>query len=327
MKGATHAAHRVLFSCLLLAAGLVTPATASADATVVADPAAQQITALAGRIAWVTGPRGHQNLMQRTADGAVTAVIGARAAESYRAVDLGFDRTGRLVLTYLDCPRDNPCAAFQDDLQGHRSQLTGFAPRGCSLLTAPAYWRTRSVYGLECRRDGKPDARRSGLYVKVDGHPAKRLPLPADTFKSPIEPAVVSVDLRAGRVAALIEVGTAHLALTESVTGTGLHSFLVADSEGDTGQVATGPVLGGGGAIWTLTDTQTASNGPLQATIERFANGCLASESLFSAPGANPQTDFRATGLAVDGQTLYLLVPPIGVVSHAFTPDRPCRKP
>ncbi len=53
------------------------PASAFADATVVADSAAQQVTALGGRIVWVTGAFGHQNLMQRNANGAATAVIGA----------------------------------------------------------------------------------------------------------------------------------------------------------------------------------------------------------------------------------------------------------
>lgn len=140
-------------------------------------------------------------------------------------------------------------------------------------------------------------------------------------------------------MAALVEHDAAYLAMTESVTGTGLRSFLVADSEGDTGQTVTGPVLGAGGSMWTLTDTQTApttpispsrgmsSNDPLQATIERFANGCLASEPLSSAPGATAETGFRATGLAVDGQDLYLLVPATGVVTHTFAPDRPCRRP
>ena len=308
--------------CLALAAPA---AVAAADPTVVADPAATQVTALAGVIVWVSGPYGQQKLMTRGVDGVVTPVSRAPAAASYRTVDLGYDRIGRLVATYLDCPQTGRCTAFQDDLRGHRAELKGFAPTGCELTTAPAYWRTRSVFGLSCRRGKQPDPWRSGVYLKVDGHPARRLGLPKVAFTTVIDPVVASVDLRGHQLAARVEFGTAELAVSETVDGRVLGSFLVADAEGDTGQVATGPVLGAGGGIWTLTDTQTSGTDPLEATIERLENGRRDHERLVSPPGpTDPMTGrpaFRATGIAVDGGTLYLLVPGTGVVSHTFVPS------
>ena len=81
---------RSLLTSLLAAALLAVPATASAADTLVApDPAAQQITALDGTIVWVTGEFGHQRLMQRTPDGTISAVKGARESRNYRSIDLG----------------------------------------------------------------------------------------------------------------------------------------------------------------------------------------------------------------------------------------------
>ncbi len=69
---------RFLLTSLLAAALLALPATASAaDTLVVPDPAAEQITALDGTVAWVSGTFGHQKLMQRTPDGTIAAVQGA----------------------------------------------------------------------------------------------------------------------------------------------------------------------------------------------------------------------------------------------------------
>lgn len=60
------------------------------------------------------------------------------------------------------------------------------------------------------------------------------------------------------------------------------------------------------------------------ATIERLATGYLAHETLPSLPGADPQTGFRASDVAVDSQTIYLVVPAAGIVSHRFMPAGPC---
>src|SRR3954454_10413735 len=99
-------------SIVLLALLALAPAAAQAE-TVVADPAAQQVTALNGTIVWVSGDR-PQTLMQHDA-ARDRPVQGAPAAAYYRAIDLGLDRDGDLVLTCQRCTSPSRCAARQDD--------------------------------------------------------------------------------------------------------------------------------------------------------------------------------------------------------------------
>ncbi|MDQ3850458.1 MAG: hypothetical protein M3296_07585, partial [Actinomycetota bacterium] len=87
------------FTAAALVAALAAPG-AAADTAVAPDPAARQLTALDGTLVWVSGPPNSQVLMQRTAAG-IAPVPGAPPARFYRSIDLGRDRSGALVLTYL----------------------------------------------------------------------------------------------------------------------------------------------------------------------------------------------------------------------------------
>src|SRR4051794_37870605 len=191
-----------------LCAGAVAIAAACAApaanaATVVPDPAAGAVTALGGTLVWVTGAAGSQTLMRHDASG-TRRVPGAPAARFYRSIDLGHDRAGAPVLTYVRCPASGACVARRDDLRGRRASLPGLTLTRCSLTTAPAVWRTAAAYGLLCRKgDGRTlDAARSGLYVKADGRSPRRLPLP----RAAVEAGATSVthaDLRGTSVAAV----------------------------------------------------------------------------------------------------------------------------
>jgi hypothetical protein len=304
--------HRVLLTSLLAAAALALPATASAaDTVVVSDPAAQQLTALDGTIVWVSGAFGHQKLMQRTPDGVVAPVKGARQARSYRSIDLGHDSDGALRLTYLRCDWGSSCKALWNDLDGRRATFRGLEPEGCALTTAPAWWRRRLAYGLACVKGGKADSVRSGLYVKTRGRSPRRLRLPKDAVKFGADE-ITAVDLRGTRVAA-IAADIYEYAFSQTVGGSGMWSQLVAASEGDSDAHARGLVLGSGAAQWTLTDAEHADD-PKETLIFRLVGGCLRSERI-----ATPETGpFAATGLAVDGATVYLLVPGSGIVTHEF---------
>src|SRR3954453_2478546 len=94
---------------LLITLALLAPATASAaDTTVAADPLADQVTALDGKVVWVSGASGPQVLK---------GLAGPPAeAKAYRAIDLGHDAGGKLVLTYLRCRTFSHCTAYRDDL-------------------------------------------------------------------------------------------------------------------------------------------------------------------------------------------------------------------
>lgn len=303
---------RLLLMTSLLALAL--PASASAADTLVAsDPAAQQVTALDGTIVWVSGAFGHQKLMQRTPDGVVAPVKGTRTARTYRSVDLGHDPDGNLVLTYLRCDTTTSCKALWNDLDGRRATFRGYEPTGCTLTTAPAWWRQRLAYGLACVRGGKADSARSGLYVKTRGRPARRLRLPKDAVRFGADE-ITAVDLRGTRVAALAA-DIYEYSFSQTVDGRDMRSQLVAASEGDSDAHARGLALGAGAAQWTLTDAEHAGD-PKETLIFRRAGACTRIETI-----ATPETgSFAATGLAVDGATLYLLVPGAGIVTHAFAP-------
>jgi hypothetical protein len=306
--------HRLLLSSLLAAVAVALPATASAaDPLIASDPAAQQLTALDGTVVWVSGAFGHQKLVQRTPDGAVAPVEGAREARAYRSIDLGRDPDGDLVLTYLRCDTGSSCKALWNDLDGRRATFRGYEPKGCALTTAPAWWRQRLAYGLACVKRGKADSARSGLYVKTRGHSPRRLRLPKDAVRFGADE-ITAVDLRGTRVAA-IAADIYEYSFSQTVGGRSMWSQLAAASEGDGDAHARGLALGTGAAQWTLTDAEHAGD-PKETLIFRLVGDCLRNERI-----ATPETgDFAATGLAVDGTTLYLLVPGTGIVTHEFAP-------
>jgi hypothetical protein len=304
---------------VVLAAG-VAPQAARADTTVVPDPVAQSVAALDGTVVWVSGSFGSQVLMQRTAAG-VSRVQGAPVAKAYRSIDLGRDALGALVLTYLRCRTASRCVARQDHLNGVRRGVAGLTLPRCSLSTAPALWRTRAAYGLECRRGRTFDRRRSGLYVKTRRGTPRRLPLPADAVRFGAN-LVKAVDLRGTRVGA-IAADVYEYAFSQTVTGRERRSFLAAASEGDSDAHAHGVSLGAGGTLWTLVAAQHVGD-PNQAIIFRQVGACLEHETLANAAGPDQESGFRATAAAVDGAALYLVVPGTGIVTHAFAPQRPC---
>jgi hypothetical protein len=306
---------------LLLAtlAALAAPATAAAaDTTVAPDPNAQEATALSGTIVWVTdAPGGRQVLMQQTAQG-IRPVTGAPPAAFYRSIDLGRDTRGQLVLTYMRCASPARCVVRRDDLAGHRAGVRGLTIRGCSLSTAPAIWRSRSAYGLSCRRGRTYDARRSGLYVKRRGAAPKRLPRPRDATRYGAT-SVTSADLRGTRAAAIVADIYAY-AYSVGVNGKALRSALVATSEGDSDARARGLALGSGGDQWSLTASEHAGDPP-QTIVHRLLASCDEYEVMTSPP---QDQRFPAIDVAVDGRTVYLVVPGTGIVRHDFVPQRRC---
>jgi hypothetical protein len=284
----------------LITLALLAPATASAaDTTVNPDPLADQVTALDGKVVWVSGASGHQVLKGLASPPA--------EAKAYRTIDLGRDANGKLVLTYFRCKTFAHCTAYRDDLNGHRKAFKGLAPRGCALSTAPAVWGKHLAYGLGCRKAG-----RSGLYV--DG---RHLPLPKDAKKFGADE-ITSVDLRGNRVAAVAE-DIYGYAFAQTIAGKQRRSYFVSASEGDSDEHTRGLALGTGGALWSLVDAEHAGD-PNQAVIYKGTGSCLQHESLTTPAGPDQESTYQAIDLAVDATTLYLVVPGTGVVTHDFTP-------
>ena len=307
---------------VVLAAMLASPA-AAADTVLAPDPGAGELTALDGMVVWVSASSSGQTLMRHSAAG-TAPVAGAPKASVYRSLDLGRDRRGRLVLSYLRC-RGNRCSAMRDDLAGHRTGVKGLAPRGCTLTTAPALWGPRAAYGLFCTkgsgRSRRADVRRTGVYVKAATGRARRLRLPAQAVRFGINQ-VTRVDLRGTRVAAVVA-DVYEYAFAQTVTGRGLSSAMVAASEGDSDEHVRGLGLGRSGVLWSLVDASHAGD-PNLAVVFRLAGSCRESERLANPAGPGQEEGFRAVGLAVDGTALYLSVPGVGVVTHPFAPERAC---
>jgi hypothetical protein len=313
---------RILLAALLtVLAAVSTAPAAGAATTVVADPAARDVTALDGTLVWISGAVGSETLMQHDAAGD-RPVTGALPAHSYRSIDLGRDRSGKLVLTYVRCSRAGACAVRRDDLLGHRASLKGLEPARCALTTAPALWRTSAAFGLLCRKNGSRafDAARSGLYVKVDGRPPRRLSIPR-AAKQAGATSVTHVDLRGSRVAA-VAADVYAFAFTETTSATAMHWARVATSEGDGDERVAGLAFGTTGTLWTLTDSSYAGDAN-SARISRLTNGCLTWQTLTNSIGPAEADGYPATALTADGPTLYLVVAGTGIVAHKFAPQVP----
>jgi hypothetical protein len=304
----------------VVAAACAAPA-AMAATTVAVDPTATELTALDGTVVWVSGALGAQTLMQHDASGS-RPVAGAPTARSYRSIDLGRDRRGALVLTYVRCPAAGGCVVRRDDLGGHRASFSDLALTRCTLTTTPAVWRTAVAYGLECRKAGSRtfDAARSGLYVKSDARAPRRLPLPRAAVKAG-STSITRVDLRGTRVAAVAADVYAY-AFSETTTGADMRSMLAAVSEGDGDERVTGLALGTTATVWTLTVSSHAGD-PNAARIARLADACRTWQTLTNAPGPAEADGYPATALAADGPTLYVVVPATGVVTHDYAPQQP----
>ncbi|HEV2770877.1 MAG TPA: hypothetical protein VGV40_11890 [Solirubrobacteraceae bacterium] len=294
---------------ILIAAltALAVPATASAE----------PVSALDDAVVWVSGEFGEQTLMQRAPDGRVSRVPGAPTARAYRSIDLGRDAKNRLVLTYLRCDADMDCVARRDDLKGRRASIRGIVPRGCSLTTAPALWRTRTAYALSCRTQS-----RSGLFVRTSSGSIRRMALPADARRAGADE-ITHVDLRGTDVAA-VAADIYEYAFAQRVNRSRMRSFLAAASEGESDAHVRGLALGAGGALWALANTEAAGD-PRQSIIYRLEGSCRQFQRLVSTdPPTDPQADFPASGLGVDHRTVHLSKGDEGVVEHDFAPDFAC---
>ncbi len=310
---------------LVAVATLALPATASAaDRVVAPDPAARAVTALDGNLVWVSGGARNHVLMRRTPGGRIFRVETAPRAPFYRSIDLGRDRRNRLVLTYLRCFTPSRCRVVRDDLHGRRAAIRGLPGTRCELTTAPALWRSRAVFGQFCRtRGGRADNRRSGLYLKTGDRSPRRLPLPRDAVRFG-STTIGDVDVRGDRIGATA-VDIFGYAFTLRAGRGRLDSFLGAASEGESDEHIAGLSLAPGGTLWALTDSAHAGD-PNIAVIYRLVRGCLAFEPLVNPEGPDQTTGFRATDLAFDARTLYLLAPGTGIVAHDFAPAGPCRR-
>jgi hypothetical protein len=317
---------RSLTFLLALAAIAAAPGAAlAADTVAVPGADASRMTALDGTLVWTTGAFPNQTLMRRGPDGTVAPVTGAPVA-TYRSIDLGHDGSGRLVLTYVRCAATRSCKAYSDNLDGQRTSYKRLAPAGCELTAAPARWRSRVAYGLSCAKTSGgrrvEDRARSGLFVRRGAGAPKRLRLPKDAVKFGATQ-IGWVDLRGTIVGAGANDIYAY-AFSQTVNATQLRSELVAASEGDSDERIAGQSLGSGGILWTLVDAAHADD-PNLAIVSRIGGaGCDEFERLENAPGPAQADRYRAEALAVDGRTIYLSAPGIGIVTHEFTPGRPC---
>lgn len=313
----------VLASALALVAA--PSAARAADTLVVPGADASRMTALDGTIVWVSGRFPNQLLLQRNPDGTVAPVKGAPKA-TYFSLDLGRDSRGALVLTYARCAGTKACRVISDDLAGRRAAFKRLAPSRCRLTTAPSRWGTRVAYGLSCTRRSKGrsvvDHRRTGLFVRNGTSRARRLALPPDALKFGID-RVNWVDLRGTNVAASVSDIYAY-AFTQTISGANLRADLVATSEGDSDANIRGLALGSGGVLWTLVDAAHGGD-PNIAIISRILGvGCTEAETLVNPPGPTEGDGYLAEAMAVDGATLYLSVPRLGIVAHDFAPPRSC---
>ena len=148
-----------------------------------------------------------------------------------------------------------------------------------------------------------------------------RLPLPKDAVKFGITTCIESVDLRGTRVAAVVA-DIYEYSFSQTTSGKDLRSFFAAGSEGDSDASARGLAIQSSSTWWTLTNASHAGD-PNETIITRQFNDCSQRERIVSAPDA----EFPATDVAVDGPTLYLLVPGTGIVTHVLAADVPIACP
>jgi len=316
---------RTLISVLTLASLAAPAAAGAADTVVVPGAVASRLTALDGHIVWTTGRFPSQTLMQRGSDGTVAPVPGAPKAV-YRSIDLGHDASGKLVLTYLRCEGTKNCKAISDNLAGRRVSYKRLVPSLCALTSAPSRWNDRVAYGLTCDRmsGGRRvhDRARSGLFVRKHAGAAKRLRLPRDAVKFNMD-SVAWVDLRGTNVGAGV-VDVYKYAFVQTVNGSNLRSDFVGGSEGDSEAQIVGQSLGSGTLLWTLVDAFHAGDPNVSAISRIIDADCAEFESVENPRGPNEAEGYRYEAMAVDGRTMVLYAPGTGLVTHTFTPSRPC---
>ena len=308
---------RSLISCLTVAALAAVPAAASASDPVLGSAVGpQHLTALDGTVVKVEGSGTSAQLIQRAPDGSVAPVAGAPHGD-YRAIDLGHDATGALMITYIRCDGAGHCRAFSDDLHGRRVTFKHLTPKRCELTTAPARWGSRVAYGLSCSKlHGPPhvyDAGRSGLFVRSGAGAPKKLRAPKRGYAY-----ANWADLRGTTVGA-IAAGNQSIAYSQRVDGSRLRRMQITDNQGETDDYSIdGMELGGGGALWTLvTDSEEEGDMVTQELSSLGASACdMQVIPIVTDPNTH-QPDLAGDALAVDGDTVYL-TRGAAILTHAF---------
>ena len=296
--------------------------SAASDIARINDVGSQVMSALDGRVVKITGAGPNHTLTLRRRDGSVQAVPGA-PARPYRAVDLGHDASGKLVLTYIRCDDGVHCKAYVDDLTGNRRSFQSLTPAGCRLSSVPSRWRTRTAYGLLCDKPGGPpdvlDERRSGLFVRTGSGTPKRLLAPAGTARR-----VDRVDLRATIVGAVAPSNESR-AFTQTVDRAQLRSMKITDNQGETDDWQTQSMaLGSNARLWTLVVESQEEGDVVTQRISRRGPRTCEVEAIPVVVDPNTHTAaIPFTALAVDANTLYVDTPN-GITPRAFTPAAAC---
>jgi hypothetical protein len=131
------------------------------------------------------------------------------------------------------------------------------------------------------------------------------------------------VDLRGTNVGAAVS-DVYSYAFTQTIHGTKLRSSLVGTSEGDSDAHVVGQALGTSGVLWTLVDALHGGDPNIAVISRLLRDGCSDSQTFINPPGPAQAEGYLAEAMAVDGSTVYVYVPPLGIVAHVFTPAHPC---
>ncbi len=181
---------------------LMQDAAAVAQRVRTLDSGGRQVDVLRGVMTWW---RQHDDdspgpLMRRIG-GRNTRIPGAPSAFDVRGLDLGVDRSGRVVLVYGRCDRGCRGPFVVDVRRGGERRLNVPARRGCKPGITASAWRDLIAYGLRCR-DG-----RSGVYLARDGRARRVLPLSFDAAKDPKLDLTARFVIAAGQIIATGEPG------------------------------------------------------------------------------------------------------------------------
>jgi hypothetical protein len=133
------------------------------------------VDALRGVVVWESQRGGRAALVRKVGGRRAMAIPGARrlpwsgdilSSGSFRGLDLGLDRRGRVAATYEVCGRLR-CSGWRDvdARSGRERRLTVPTPPGCRVWSAVTRWRARVAALLLCRGTG-----RSGVYVADGRH-------------------------------------------------------------------------------------------------------------------------------------------------------------
>ena len=313
----------LLISCITAAAMAIAPAAANASDTAhIAEVGPQFMTALDGTVVKIAPAGLRHRLVVRQPDGTFAPLPGAPVS-TYRAVDLGHDGAGDLVLTYIRCDDGTNCRAFSDNLAGHRVMFQHLTSTRCDLTSAPARWRTRTAYGMACDKlTGPPnvfDPSRSGLFVKTGSGAPKRMRLPSGSPRF-----VDYADLR-GTVVAGVAPSNESDAFTQNVDTTQLRSMQITDNQGETDSWSVmSMALGSSSRLWTLVlESQEEGDDVTQRISRLTPTSCRVEHVPALVDPDTQQTTLQFGALAVDANTLWLDTAS-GAITPPFNPTTGC---